>query len=273
MNISVESLQLLEKVSANRVLHLDASKVPRYESVRKQEHMQRFLRENAPEGVLRAEYWLDGKTCGVRSKPNLQNLNHALFKASEGHVLVEVNTNVETLCCLRSSGTDGNELADRVTHDRVNLWDYITMELVTEEEKAIQRDWQGALEPLLPSRISGPLRTLRQYFKVQFFRGSYGIHPPRGDEDYAVQEAVLQRLIARWPGLWLTGTKEEKQAVNLKRRLHAATVWLQVALKAEQQGCQVVGFWMDEPIIECPVSINASEVKYYLENEAFGMLS
>ena len=50
----------------------------------------------------------------------------------------------------------------------------------------------------------------------------------------------------------------------------AATVWLQVALKAEQQGCQVVGFWMDEPIIECPVSIDASEVKYYLENEAYG---
>lgn len=271
MNVPIETHQLLKKVSAERSLHIHM-KIPSYESEKKRAHMQRFLSENAPQGVLQAMYWLDGKTGGVRSKPNVNTLSWGMAKASEGHILVDVNVGVETLCILRSSGPDGNELADKVC-DRVNLWDYITMELATEEEKAIQQDWQGAVEPLIPSRIPGPLRNLRSRFKMAFFRVSYGMHTPKKEDDYEAQEAVLQRLLTRWPGLWLTGTKEVRQAVVLKYRQQATEVWLQVALEAENLGCQVAGFWQNEPIIECKANEDAADFKRQLEDTVYKLMS
>lgn len=253
MNISVDGLKLLETVSVKRVLLVDASKVPAHLDERRREHQRQFLQQHAPNGMLRAEYWLDGGMGGVRSRPNLQLLSHDVFVASEGHVLVDLDARVELVTALRGSGVSGNALADWVVAGRGDLWGRLAGEFGAED---------GVSEG------TPAWKTLRQTIKMTVWLAMYGGKRLVGQEDV---EAMLPRLEAKYPGLWAKGTKEAKREAARERRLQSASVWLAVALEAEKLGCRVVSFWMDEPVIECPVGIDA-EVKRQLEDVAYRLL-
>lgn len=255
VNLSVDGLHLLEKVSAERVLHVDPSKVPSYENPKKREKHLQFLRENAPDGTLRVEYWLDGKTGGVRSRPNLQILSYDVITASGGHALVDMQAMVELVVALQDSGASGTRLANWVLSERRSVWDLLVKEFGDED---------GLTEG------SPEWKALRQTIKMAVWLAMYGGKHLAGEKGV---EAMLQRVVAKYPDLYLKGTKEEKQAALRGRRLRGAGVWLEVALEAERQGCRVVGFWCDEPVVECPVGgTTISVVQKQLEDKAYGLL-
>ena len=265
MSLSADGLLLLEKVSEERSVRVDASKVLRHLTEKRREALLRFLREHAPEGVLRADYWLDAQTGVIRSRPNMMHLiPHKMFVSSDGHALVDLRMGVETICCLRDSGQDGNELADKAIVDRVRLWDYMAAELATDAEKEYVNEGMA------------PSGDFRNAVKTQVFGSLYGIRPSTSlgytAEEAARQRAVQVCLLARWPGLWLGGTQDEKKAVIRKRRLQESQVWLQVACEAERLGCRVVGFCFNEPVIECPLGMSETAMTQQLTDYTYGLL-
>lgn len=264
MNVSVEGLRLLETVSKRGVC-VDASKVPAYLTEKRREHALRLLKEKAPLGqIQKVRYSLDATTGNIRSYPILNTLSYEVFVASEGHALVDVSVGVEVLCCLRDSGPSGNELADKVVVDRVRLWDYMAAELATDGEKEYIDDGMK------------PSRAFRQAIKRQSFGSLYGMRPSlkweETEEEVAFQRGVQDRILTRWPGLFLEGGKETRQAAVRRRHLHGSCVWLEVACEAERLGCHVMGFWMNEPIIECPLGMSESALAQRLVDYTYNLL-
>lgn len=265
MNVSYEGLLLLEKVGQSRGVCVDASKVPLHLSEKRREHALRLLKEKAPTGqIWKVKYSLDAATGNIRSFPVLQSLPHEVFVASEGHALVDVNVGVEVLCSLRDSGPDGDDLADKVVLDRVRLWDYMAAELATEAEK--EATDKGTV----------PTKDFRNLVKRQSFASLYGMRPSlkweETEEEVVRNRDVQGRILARWPGLWLAGDKEARQVAIRRRRLQDSWVWMEVACEAERLGCRVVGFWMNEPIIECPLGMSESALAQRLVDYAYGLL-
>lgn len=259
LDVPVESLLLLERVSKGRGVCVDPSRVPEYARAMKREYTLQFLREHAPDNVIRVKCWLDVEAGVLRSKPTLHLVPSAAIVASEGHTIVDAGVNIELLCCLRDSGSDGNDLADKVVIDHVSLWDYMAAELATDAD----RDNRGVVGA-----------AFRDDVRREVFRSLYGARPPAWQSitEAARFRDIQGRVLSRWHELWLEGSRDTKRLAMCRRRLQAALVGLEVAREAERLGCCVVGFCFNEPIIECPSSADVLDVQSKLKSEACRLL-
>jgi hypothetical protein len=270
VDVQVEWLRLLERVSEDeRGLRVDASQVetgPMYRAAteKKRAMARRWFTQNAPTregdvGVVHPRYWLDARSGRVQSRPSTALLYYDVFVASPGTVLVEPRVGVELASCLRDAGPAGVALADRVAN-RANLWSELAAEFGAEEG-------------------SPDFKQRRNEVKREVFRMLYGMRPSgkwgESPEEVASQRELAAQIEARYPGLLLRGSPEEKRAVIARRQLLASGTWLEVALEAERLGCRVAGFWMSEPLLEVESSATTSvdAVKEKLEDYAYGLIA
>lgn len=243
----IEQIRLLDRVSQKGIVHVDATRIPKHISERKQAKQQQWITTHAPNGTVRPKYHWDASSGRIQCFPNLLLLSYEDFTPAEGNVLFDLRIPVEIVVHLQDAGHPG--MVDLILQNRTDWWAALTEEMLTPYEKE-----QG-------------IKPWRQALKIAVFRALYGARPDTPEE-----EAMLARVLHRWPNVLLKGTKDEKRALIVRRNLRATEVWLDIALEAEKQGCLVPGFWMSEPLLEVPATSDVDGMKAKLTDYGYGLL-